>query len=114
MTARFSFTPPRRQLSIWQKLIALCLQQLFEEHAIGAVLARRDADRMDRLRDAGVAEHIVRTRRFLNPTKIEFRERVDACDGFVNIPALVRVDHERAVRTDRLTDERDAFVVVCL
>ena len=49
------------------------LQQLLEDHAIRAVLAGRDADRRDGPRDRRVSEHVVRTRRLLDPPQVEVR-----------------------------------------
>ena len=70
MTARFSFTPPSRQLSIWQTPIAAGLQQLLEHHPIRAVLAGGDPDRRDAARDRRVAEDVVRERRLFDPPEV--------------------------------------------
>src|SRR5262249_57919741 len=71
------------------------LEQLLEHDSVGAVFTGRNADAewTHRRRDRGVAEHIVRTRRLLDPPRPELRELGDALDRFAHTPLLVRVDH---------------------
>src|SRR5207244_12094873 len=84
----------------------LRLQQLLEDDWVLAGLAGRDADRRDRARDRRVAEHVVRARRLLDPVRIELREALGVGDGLADVPDLVRVEHELALRPEHLA--RDA------
>src|SRR4029079_4855508 len=88
------------------------LQELFEEHAVGAVLAGGDADWRHRPRDRRMAEHVVRAGRLLDPPQVEAGQRAHALDRFADVPALVGVDHQAAVGADRLAHEPDAPRVV--
>jgi hypothetical protein len=88
------------------------LEELFEQHAVGAVLAGGDADRGDGARNRRVAKHVVWTRRLLDPEQVEARERLHVADRFVDVPALVGVDHQLAAGTDRFAHQREPARVV--
>ena len=75
----------------------LGLHQLLEDHAVRGVLTGRDADRRDRAPDGRVAEHVVGTRRLLDPAQVERLEVAHARDRLVDVPHLVGVGHERKV-----------------
>ena len=88
------------------------LQELLHHDAVVTVLAGRDADRADRAGDARVAEDVVRARRLLDPPEIVGCELRDALDGLVDVPDLVRVDHQLARGADLLAQDRAAARVV--
>ena len=88
------------------------LQQLLEHHAVLADLAGGDGDRRDLPRDPRMPQHVVRTRRLLDPPGIEPRQRLHLGDGLVHVPALVGVHHQRAIRADLLAHDRGAADVV--
>ena len=91
----------------------LGLEELFEDHAVLAVLARRDLDRGNGAGDGGVAEHIVWARRLLDPVGPELGEALDVGDRVPHLPHLVGVHHQPPVGTDLLThDPRPADVVL--
>ena len=81
----------------------LRLHQLLEDHAVGRVLTGRDPDRCDRSADGRVTEHVVGTRRLLDPPQVERREVPHPRDRLVDVPHLVGVGHEREV-ADLLAD----------
>src|SRR5207248_677069 len=80
----------------------LRLQELLEDDAVLAVLAGRDADRRDRLRDRRVAEHVVGAGGLLDPVRIEFGEALDVRDRLADVPDLIRVEHELALAPEDL------------
>ena len=86
------------------------LQQLLEQHAIGAMLARGHAHRRHRARDHVLIRHPGSSA--LDPQQVEFRQGADLIDGFIDIPALVGVDHQRAIRADGFAHETNALVIV--
>src|SRR6266550_3081355 len=48
------------------------LEELLEDHAVLAMLARGHLDRRDGSCDGGVAEHVIGARRLLDPVRLEF------------------------------------------
>ena len=57
-------------------------------------------------------EDIVRARGLLDPPRVEHGELADARDGFLDVPLLVRVDHQLALAADRFTHQPHAPPVV--
>ena len=112
MTAIFSLTPARRQLSIWQTFDGVGLHELLEEDAILAVLAGGNADAGDFAADAGVAEDVVGAGGLFHPPWIELLKLAGAEDGFFDVPLLVGVHHELVGGADFFTDEAGAALVV--
>src|SRR5689334_13516318 len=90
----------------------LRLHQLLEDHAILALLAGRDADRRDGFGDPRVAQHVVGARRLLDPPWIEPRELAHVLDCLVDVPHLIRVEHQLALLADRLAHDLQATLVV--
>ncbi len=112
-TARTSFTPPRRQASIWQIESAAGLEELLEHHPVVDVLAGRDADRRHGAGDRRVAEDVVGRGRLLDPVRIELGQPRHPGDRLVDAPALVGVHGHHPVGPDLLADDpRPAPVVL--
>src|SRR5262245_22723852 len=84
------------------------LEQLLEHDPVLHVLARRDADRGDRVADPLVAEHVVRAGRLLDPPRVDLREPSNRLDRLLDAPHLVRVEREPVVGADRVADEPGA------
>ena len=63
-------------------------------------------------RNRRMAEHVVRTRRLFDPQRLNGARSRTRVDGLVDVPSLVGVDHQRAIRPDLLAHERDAARVV--
>src|SRR2546427_4067985 len=76
------------------------LHELLEDHAILALLSGRNADGRDSPGDRGVAEHVVRAGRLLDPPGIEPRQLAHPGDRLAHVPHLVGVEHELPVRPD--------------
>src|SRR4029077_20944119 len=81
------------------------LHELLEHHAVVDVLAGGHADGRDRVTYAAVAEHIVWTGGLFDPPRIHLGERPDRGDGLLDSPNLVRVEHQPALRPDRLAND---------
>ena len=64
------------------------------------------------LGDRGVAQHVVRTRRFFGPPGVEGSEVLHPRDGLIDIPDLVGIDHELAVGPDLFTHDAQAPDIV--
>src|SRR6266542_1371810 len=88
------------------------LQQLLEDDAVLRVLAGGHADRAYGVPYRRMSQHVVRARRLLDPPRIELRERLDAIDRLVDVPTLVRVDHQPVLRADLFTHQADARRIV--
>src|SRR6185369_2512636 len=88
------------------------LQQLFEDDAVLRVLPGGDAHRPHAFPDRRMTEHVVRARWLFDPEEIEIRQRADTVDRFLDVPALIGVDHQLVLRSDLLTDESDAGTIV--
>ena len=86
--------PARVDLAI---VDGLGLHELLEDHAVGRVLTGRHAHGRDRAADGRVAEHVVGTRRLLDPAKVERLEVLHARDRLVDVPHLIGVGHQRQV-----------------
>ena len=114
-TARHSFTPPSRQASTWQNCIAAGLHELLE-HDRGSGSARRWRRRCragrPRFGDGGVAEHVVGARRLLDPPAAGTRPAPSSTRSPADVPHLVGVHHQPAVRADLLADDRQPADVV--
>ena len=79
------------------------------------MLARGDLDRRDGARDGGVAEHVVRARRLFDPVGVELGQSFHVFDRVPDLPDLIRIHHQEAVRSDLLADDpRPAPVVLDL
>ena len=119
-----SLTPPIRQASIWQTSIAPRLEQLLEDHAVLNVLARSNADRGHLAADARVAEHVVGTRRLLDPPRIVHAEQSIAeiasstphtwFASIISVPS--RPSARRISRARRSSETRSAptFILTCV
>ena len=76
------------------------------------MLACRHPNRGDGPGDGGVAEHVVRARRLLDPVGVERREPLHPRDRLVDAPDLVGVHQQPAVGADDLPDDPGAALVV--
>src|SRR5689334_18918772 len=94
------------------KANCLRLHELLEDHAILALLTSRDADRRDRFRDSRVAEHVVRARGLFDPPGVEARELRHVFNRIIDIPHLIRVEHQLATLTNHLAHDPQAPHVV--
>ncbi|MCY1239851.1 hypothetical protein D9M72_526680 [compost metagenome] len=91
----------------------LGLEELLEEDAVHAVLAGGYADGLDCPADLGVPEDVVGACWFLDPKGVEFRQLFHPVDRRGNVPHLVGVDHEVALRPDHIAgDAKSADVVL--
>src|ERR1017187_7567026 len=90
------------------------LEQLLEDHAVLAVLARGDPDvqRGKRLCDRRVPQDFARARRLLDPQGAAVRELLHPLDGLGDVPALVRVDHHGQAGPDLGAHDRAPAPVV--
>ena len=76
------------------------LQVLLVQDAALHLFAGGDLDGIDGARNRGVANHVIRAGRLLDPRQIEVVELVDPVDGGGNIPHLVGVHGEAHVGAD--------------
>src|ERR687893_3028002 len=81
------------------------LQELLENDAVLAVLARGDADRCNRLGYASVAKDVVWARRLLDPPRVEYFQALHVLDGLIHVPDLVGVHHQGAVGSYLIPDQ---------
>src|ERR1051325_1461145 len=81
------------------------LHQLLEHDAVLALLACGNTNRGDGARDRRMPEDVVGTRWFLDPPGIEPRELLHVRDRLVDVPHLIRVHHQLALRTDFLAND---------
>src|SRR5207342_1797449 len=88
------------------------LHELLEHDAILTLLARRDANRRDGASDGCVAEDVVGTRGLLDPPRVERRQLADPVDRLADVPDLVGIHHELALRPDLGPNECSASQVV--
>ena len=72
---------------------AFRLQIIFENDAVGNMLAQRELGRRDRIRQSFVAEHIVGMRGFLNPERIDGSQSLADVQRLRQRPLLVGVHH---------------------
>src|ERR1700687_4217631 len=86
----------------------LGLHELLEHHAVLHVLARCDADWLDRFADAAVAKHVIRAGGLLDPPRVDLGQHLDRADRLVDAPDLVGVEHQLALGTDRLAAQAGA------
>jgi len=88
------------------------LQVLLVQNAALHLFAGGDLDGIDGARNRGVANHVIRAGRLLDPRQIEVVELVDPVDGGGNIPHLVGVHGEAHVGADGLTGLGQAAQIV--
>ena len=88
------------------------LEELLEHHPVVAVLAGRDPDRPHRLGDTSVPEDVVGARRLLDPPRFGVGQGVDPVDGLIDVPHLVGVDEQAAVRAELLAQDPCAAHIV--
>src|SRR5919202_2139571 len=84
----------------------VCLQELLEDDAVLAVLARGDSYGSDGFRDPGVSQNVVGAGGFLHPPRVELLQVIRSIYGLVNLPDLVRIHHELPVGAYLLPDDR--------
>ncbi len=72
------------------------------------MLSGRHADRGDLPTDSSVTQDVVGTGGLLDPERIETAQLVDSVNRLLDIPGLVGVDHQKAVRSDLVADQRGA------
>src|ERR1700729_3236545 len=70
------------------------LHQLLEDHTILTMLAGSDADRLDPAPNRRVTEDVIGTRWLLDPQRVELSERLHKSDRLVDVPGLIRVEHQ--------------------
>src|SRR5258707_13095625 len=88
------------------------LHELLEDHAILTLFARGNANRRDGLCDCGVTEDVVGARRLLDPPRVEPCQLAHAGDRLIDVPHLIRIHHELAVRPDLGANDRCTAHVV--
>ena len=88
------------------------LHQLLESDPVLTRLTTSNLDRVDGAGNRGVAQDVIGAGRFLDEPGVELGQGFHPCDRIGNVPDLVGIEHQLAVRPDLLPDDTATTDVV--